>query len=246
LNKQEQPNRANEILNSTIDPTGQHDQPVIAAVMSKEKFAEGSNVEAANIAIALKELLSGQKMMGEEVARIRQHMAKIDEDAHKWEEDRQKFLDDLRAQGDKLRVTGERLDSLKAGAVDEVQRLVAEAKAEIPNDRKRFDEDVARSPKVKIASPGKLIMVREQGAIVGKIIPEEVRIKHRIWVLPPGQEVEVPQIVADTLRSRRLSEQETQERKDVLQSNLEDKEVAKRMSAIDKKYRSSTDTMPVR
>ena len=237
-------NKTKEILDSTLDSSP--DSPAIVAVMSKEKFREGSNLEAAEIAMALRKLLSGQEIAGEEIAKIRQQMAKVDEDARKWNEDRAKFAEDMRAMGDKLRVTGETLEKLQAGAIKVAKDAVAEAKAQMPGDRKRFEEILANEPKVDVQSPGKLEVVRgQQGSQQVKIFPEVVKIKHLTWVFPPGKIVSVPKSVANVIENRRRSEQETQERQDVLSGNLEDKVLADRMRKIDEKYKSKTESMPV-
>jgi hypothetical protein len=81
----------------------------------------------------------------------------------------------------------------------------------------------------------------EHGQQVVKIIPEEVRIRHRVWVYPPGQAVEVPKTVAQFLDQRRASQQETAKRQELLSRNLESTKLAEEWAKVGG---SKTEAMP--
>ena len=82
----------------------------------------------------------------------------------------------------------------------------------------------------------------EHGQQVSRIIPEEIRIRNKRWVLPVGRAVEVPQVVSDIMIQRRASQDETFKRQDLLSKNLEATKLAEEWNKIGG---STTDAMPL-
>lgn len=231
-----------EVLNSPVNLSGAGEDQVIKDLLS-DKFVKGTNQEASEIAIALRQLISGQDLLlqnqskqSEEMAKIRQRMAEMDAAAEKWETDRAGFLLEVEAKAEKLRtIDPER--AIAKGAI-EFQNALVQAKAEFETDKLQFKQRLANMPKETVVSPGELITVMEQGRQVSKIIPEEVRIKNVVWYLKPGVPTEVPTIVGDLIRDRRRSQEETRSREDMLSRNLEQPAFDKEWANINQKFHS--------
>lgn len=231
-NREDRIAREQEALNSLVRTDGKGEDPVVRDALSSQ-FTEGSNQQAAEIAIALRELLSGQKAQSEEIAKIRARMDAIDKASEKWENDRQRFLDDINAQADKIRGNQVTQDRAKAEAVQQLKAEMANQKLNLITERRLFDEFLERQPTETIVSPGVLITINENGAQVAKLLPEEVRIKHRVFLLPPGVPMDLPKPVAEIIRDRRRLEKSTKARQEALAKNLELGELDKVMKKID-------------
>lgn len=239
--KKEATEKQQEVLASTINMTGQGEDPVIKALVTK--FPEASNTEALEIALALQQLVRGQsamlenqKQMSDELAKLKAKMAAIDKAAEKWDSDRESFLDEVNRNADKLRLVGEAQDKLIAQASGDLKKKIDEAKASVVIDRQMFDEALAREPKETVISPGVPMTIVEHGQQIAVLASEEVRIKHRRWVLQPGIPQEVPLSVANTLRERRKKERESYERRSAMMKNMEMGELEAEMQKIDARY----------
>lgn len=238
--------REQEILSRPVRTDGVGEDPAVRAMLS-ETFTEGTNTEALDIALAMQQLLKGQasllendRKFSEELQHMRAKMAKIDEDAQRFEQDRERWLNEIQAAADKMRVSEEQVEKLKAVAANDLAAKIQAAKASVSLDRQAFDDALAHEPKETITSPGIVEIVMQNGAPVAQLFNEEIRIKHRRWVLRPGVPVEVPHSVAEMYRNRKRSEQETAERQKAMMANMESSKLAERMKEIDNQFGSST------
>lgn len=210
-----------------------------------DKFTNGTNAEAAEIAIALRTLISGQNSLLEnqarqsaELSKVRQRMAEMDAAAEKWESNREGFIQEVLDRAEKIRsISPER--AIARGAL-EFQDAITIAKADRATQLMEFHELVRRQPTVTVISPGELVQVMEGGRPTNRMFPEVIRIKDMVWTLQPGVPTEVPKLVADVIRQRRNSEDETHAREQVLSQNLESEEFNKRWSKINSTYKSPT------
>lgn len=216
------------------------------AIQDLHTISTASNLEAVEIAMALQQIIRGQDSllanqtsMGEEIARIKQHMAEVDEATEKYNTDQKKFIEDVLSQAESLKVSGDAKDKLIANAAQTTAKAMAEARANIVNDRLKFEEDLSKMPKVTIVSAGVPEIVNINGHMEMRVFPEEIRIKHKVWRLPPGQPVSVPEIVSKAIEQRRKSQQETYERQAAMQKNLEQGELEHEMQRINTKYGSN-------
>jgi hypothetical protein len=75
------------------------------------------------------------------------------------------------------------------------------------------------------------------------MVADEIKIKHRKWILQPGVPTEVPKLVADEFRQRQKARQELYERKALLNATVpkDNMVVAQEWSKIRKKYGSGGD-----
>lgn len=205
---------------------------------------EQSNREAIDTALLLQQLVRGQNSMlenqqrfGDEIVKLRERMDKYDQAAIKFEENKEKFIDDVMHQASERLATGDRKDKLIAKGANMFQEAIQMQKANIVTDQLAFEDMITRMPRVKVISPGKLeSVIGPGGQAVPTLFPEEIRIKHKVWVLPPGQEIEVPEIVAQALKERRRIEAENDARSKVLQKNMNNDELIRELKNIDKQY----------
>lgn len=230
-------------FSSLVRSDGVGEDPAIQALQGFEKK---TNLEAFEIALALQNivrgqnsLLANQEKMSEQIAKMRKRMAEMDAQAEKWENDRQRFIDEVTARADRVRLTEAGQEQARAKAGIDLVEATRLARADITISREKYDTWLKTQPLETVVSPGKVVTVTENGAQVAKLIPEEVRIKHRTWIFRPGIPTDVPKPIADVLRSRRLSEEETRERMAVMAKNYESSELERRMKEIDAKYKSN-------
>lgn len=237
-------NKELEIVNSPVNLNGVGEDKVIHDLLS-DKFVKGTNQEAAEIGMALRQLISGQAVMlqnqeeqSREIARIRSRMAEMDATAEKYEKDRDGFIQEVLDKADRIRTSNP--DRAIVRGMNEFQDALTVAKAEANVDKMKFHENIRRMPKETVISPGVLETVMENGRPVNKIMAESIGIKDLRWVLPPGIPTEVPQIVAAALRDRRRSEEESRARESMLTKNLEQGEFNKQWAEINARYNSPT------
>lgn len=233
-----------EIVNSTVNLSGVGEDKVIRDLLS-DKFTHGSNQEAAEIAMALRQLISGQAILlqnqyeqSQEISRIRKRMAEMDYAAEKWEKDRAGFIQDVLDKADRVRTTSP--DRAIAKGANEFQDALVHAKAEANLDRMQFHASLRTMAKETVVSPGVLETVMEGGRPSNRLVPEVIGIKDIRWVLQPGVPTEVPQIVAASLRDRRRSEEETRAREVILTKNYEQGEFNQKWAEINARYNSPT------
>lgn len=245
-----------EKLNAPVNPTGEGEDPAVKALI--EKMPTATNLEGLDIALMMQKLIRGQDALlsrmeqrdaeaikaSEELAKIRKAMAKMDKAAKKWETDRQKFIEDVYNEAEKLRMTDKQREQLQAKEGMNLTEKIQQARAEIAMDKKRYDEIVDNEPKEIITSPGRYVTVSDgKGMQMAKLLPEEVRIKHRVWVLQPFVPTEVPQSVAEYLRHKYKSQQETTRRQEAMMKNMESGDLEMEMKKIDAEFHSSTERL---
>lgn len=232
-----------EVLNSAVNLNGVGEDPVVKAMLS-DQFVNGTNKEALDVALALQQLIRGtdsllanQERFSTELNRLNERMNAMDFSAEKWEKDRQSFMEEVLSKAESLKDPTQR--TTVKGAL-QMEQAIQQARAEVVSDRLKFEQELATMPRENVVSPGELVQVMEGGRPSMKIMNETVRIKHKVWTIPAGQVIEVPRIVAEVLRDRRLSEKENQERSDLLSKNLENDKLSAKWNEVNSKYKSPT------
>lgn len=244
-----------EALNAPVEGE-QGQSPAVRALLS-EQFVHAPDAQALDVALALQQLVRGQSAIlsnldeqNRQLNQLRARMAAYDEAAQKWEQDRAKFLQETRDQADKVRLTGDRLASAQAKAGIEFQAAVTAARADAAVDRLQFDAAIRAMPKVIVRHSGIPTQIVEGGMVVTRLMPLTLRLRHLTFTLPPNEDVEVPQVVADRLAELTRSRQETAERKQALlidpnRGARQDTEVFRDWNRINQKYNSPTDGISI-
>lgn len=236
-----------------IDTSGE--DPAVGATLSKA-FMEMTQKQVVELGLVMQKLVEGQNSLlerldrndqraSDQIRELRERADKMDKATEAWEKDRAKFIEDVYNRTEKIKQTGDELEKTKAQFAEEFQKKVLEARAEIVTDNLSFDERLRNMRTVTVRSPGVLETGMEGGQNVQRLVPEVIRIKRKIWVLPPNQDVVVPEIVAQRLEEKRRSEQETDERKRVLSRQGNSIELARSWVDINKKSGSNTDAMRI-
>lgn len=235
LHSEQQKAFEQEQLNRPIRPDGQGEAAAVKALLSPD-FEQMSNLDATNVALMLQEILRGQNSLlariedtSIEIAKLKEHQANVDQQIAETLKRERNEIEDVLDRASKLKLTGDAKDRTIANGVKMYQEAKAQAGAKSASDKLQFEEQLRNMPKETILSPGAWIQTREGM----KLIPEEVRIKHRVWHLPPGVPVTVPQCVADVLRDRRKSQMETAKRKELLGKQVEQTKMAEEWNKID-------------
>lgn len=204
---------------------------------------EQSNAQAIDTALLLQQLVRGQTSMldnqvkfGEDIRKLRERMDEYDNAAMKFEQNKEAFINEIVDRSESLKRTGDGKDRLIAKGTLQYEEQIKNQRANIATDQLAFEDLLARSPKVTVVSPGKMETLIVGGRNVPSIVPEEIRIKHKRWVLPPGQPVEVPALVAQALKERRRVEEENDARSGALQKNMNNDDLIKTLKGIDQKY----------
>jgi len=252
LSKIEQAQREAEMLNAQVRSDGVNEAPVVQDLLS-ENFSVVSNTDALKIALSLQELVRGQNSMlslvqgqGEAITKLTERMNKMDKDAQRWEQDRAGFLNSVQEKADKLKIIDpEKKAKLIANAGKQVQQEIQKAMATKATDDIQFGAWMDNQPKVTVTSMGKPTTVNQAGVITVVMEPEVIRIRTRQWVLPPGIPVDVPQPVAEEFYARQKIDQETNERKKILNANapLDNVVMAQKWGEISQKFGSQTEIM---
>jgi hypothetical protein len=236
-----------EVLNRQVDTTGNDPSPVVNALMSQD-FIQGSNLDVSQIALLLQQLVRGQNSLlanyeqtNIEIAKLRERQDQIDKQTAERFAAQQSEIAEVLNKAEKLKATGDKKDKIVAKGAQMYTQAVQAARASKTVDKLKFEKALAAQPTELVVSPGQLVTVMEAGQQVAKIIPEEVRIKHKVWFLQPGVPTEVPQSVADFLRARRAGEAETAKRKEILSKHME---AGKMAAEWQKVGGSKTSSMP--
>lgn len=239
-----------EVLQSLVNADGTGEDPAVRAMLS-DKFVEGSNVEATQIALALQQIIRGQNSLlsnqdrfAEELNALHRRMDEMDKAAQAWETDRERFIQEQLDKAESLKATGYDKDKILAKGGQMFTDAVAKARAEHSVELVKFEQQLAAMPKVTIVSGGEIAMVMENGQPAVKLMNEVVKIKNHRWVLPVGQPTEVPLVVKQVLDERRRLQEETRAREKLMSANLESSSFAEKWGEINKKYNSTTDTLP--
>lgn len=231
-----------EALSKTVRLDGVGEDPAVRAMLS-EDFVKGSNKDALDIALALQQLVRGQNsimdnqtQLSGEVARLRQRMDEMDKTAEKYEADRVGFIQEVL---DKAQGLKDPTNKTLVKGMNEFSDALAKAQAEAVHSKLHLIEVLKTMPKETVLSPGELVTVSGQGGQPTiQIMNEIVRIKDLEWVIPAGIPTEVPQVVAEILRNRRQSEQETKARQEVMAKNLSDDQLKTQWNEINSKFSS--------
>lgn len=243
-------NKELEALHSKVNPTGEGEDPAVRALLS-EQFVQGSNKEALDIALELQKIVRGQnsilenqEQFSDQMNRLRERMDKMDEAAVRWETDRESFITEVMDKAEKLVATGLEKDRIIAKGSNQMVEAVNNARAEQVTEHLKFEQELAKMPRVTVVSAGELTMVMEGGRQVARIMNETVKIKNHKWVLPAGKAIEVPLVVAQVLEERRRLQAETALREKLLSSNVESSIFNQKWQEINAKFNSTTDTVP--
>lgn len=236
-----------EALNKPVDMAGGNVDPAINALVS-EDFIKMSNFDATEIALILQDIVRGQasllslaKENSEAIVRLKERQDKIDMETIARMERQRKEIEEIMDQAESLKATGIKKDQIVASGVKMYQEALQNARASKSVDRLAFEKKLAAEAKETVVSPGQLVTVREGQQIVSKIIPEEVRIKHKLWLLQPGVPTVVPQSVADALRRRRTSQEQTTKLQNMLGKHMEANKLAQEWN----KESGSGSSMPI-
>lgn len=234
-------------LDAVVNPTGAGEDSAVRELLQGE-MATASDSEALEIALALRQIIRGQDMTLEQLKRQEQEIAVLkaeaaarDEATRRWQEDQKKFLDEVRDAAEKLRKTGLELDRLKAKAAQDTVAIMTEARMSAKLSAAKFDAELERMPKRTVLSPGNLIITTENGHQTTRLLPEEIRIRHRVWRLEPGVPTDVPEVVAD-LYSNRVRDKNVNRRMEKAMSEyLEANELKRKLDEIRKEAEAPYD-----
>lgn len=249
--------REQEVLNAPVHPQGKGEDPAVQALLSPD-FATMSNTEALDIALVLQQIVRGQaailnnlQTQGQELQKLRERMDKYDKAAIAWETDRKKFLEEVYQKADSVRITNPtKREEMRAKAAQRIQQEIEKAKAEKVYQDLQFVKMLESQPTEVIVSKGRVVTKREDGVIKQVVIPEVIRIRNKVWVLPPNQPVEVPKMVADEWRIRQTIQEEQEKRKKLLMVNdyYDGKpidQVAKEWNEISSEYNAPTENVNI-
>jgi hypothetical protein len=243
LTPNDQAQKEREALVSPVRLDGQGEHPAIQELLSSE-FEQMSNLDASQIALILQQIIRGQNSLMEQnsiqIAQIRERQDQIDKRIADELASNRKFIEDVLDRAEDLKRAGIEHDRLVAKGVSQYQEAKENAVAQMAQRNLLYAQTLANEPKVTIVSPGQVITTMEHGQQIAKIIPEEVRIRDRIWRFPIGVPVEVPKSIADFLTQRRISQTETLKRQELLSKNMETTKLAEEWNKI-----GGTESMPI-
>lgn len=239
------PNREAEMLNSQVRMDGVGEDQVVKDLLS-DKFVTGTDTEVGPIALALAELLTGMKASQAQQDAIMKRLDKYERAQVAWEKDKKKFLEDIDKRSASLIVTNplekEKMMAQWAVAAKEAQELAA---AQNAANRIKFDQILETEPKETIISSGIMETHREGNELVPYLVPEVIAIKHRKWVLPPNERIDVPHTVAVVFRERQRQREALKERQNLMRDGkTEAGVVANEWNKINEKYKLGGDAMP--
>ena len=236
LSPAEQERKEQEALASIINIDGHGEHPAVQALMSPE-FERMTNMDASQIALMLQQLVRGQNSMLEQnstqIAKLLERQDQIDRRLADELETNRKFIEEVLERAESLKRTGIEQDKLIANGMIAYQKAKESAVANLVMKNLAFEETLATQPKVTVVSSGVLITTMEHGQQIAKIIPEEIRIRNKTWILPIGRAIEVPQVVAEVMAQRRASQVETSKRRELLERNLESSKLAEAWNKIE-------------
>lgn len=233
-----------EQMDRPVRSDGEGEAEAVKALLSDD-FLHMSNFDATSLALAIQEILRGQKSLlaqikdtSIEIAKLKEHQAGVDRKMAETLQSERKEIEEILDRSSSLKLTGDAKDREIAKGVKLYQEAQKNVRAKMASDRLMFEEQLKDMPKIMVVSPGVWIQTREGP----RLTPEEVRIKHRVWHLNPGEPTMVPQCVAELLQTRRKSQIETQQRKDLLGKQIEQTKLAEAWNKIDG---SKTTSMPL-
>ena len=239
-----------ERLESKIRLDGVGEDSAVKALVDGT-YETASNMEALNIQLMLQQIvrgqtsiLSNQDAQARELARLREKMDRYDQAEQAWETDRASFLAKVDERAESLRIQSEDAKAqLIAREAQNIQKAIASKRVETTLNNAKFDYILANQEKEVIVAMGVPTTVNDNGVHRQIMAAEEIKIKHRKWVLQPGVPTEVPKLVADEFRQRQKARQEIYERKALLNASTpkDNMVVAQKWGEINRKYGSGGD-----
>lgn len=237
-----------EQMNRPVNLSGTGELPAVKALLDPD-FVKMSDFDVTDVALMLQQIIRGQNSLlakaednTREINIIKERMAKNDLAMEGRFNAQRSEMEDVLDRASKLKATGDKKDQIIARGAAQYTQAIHEARAKNSMDKAHFEDELRRQPQVQVVSPGVWEQVREGQMIIPKIRPEEIRIKHLRFTLPPGVPVMVPQAVADQLNNRRRSQVETQTRKEILSKNMEQSKLATAWNNVEG---SKTENMPL-
>jgi len=205
---------------------GGNSDPAINALVSEE-FIQMSNLDVSQIALLLQQVVRGQNSLmsmaqknSEDIIRLKERQEQIDKESIERIATQRTEIEDILNRAEKLKATGGKKDKLIAKGVKQYQDAVKHARASQTTDRLIFEKKMAAEPQEYVVARGQLMTVMEHGQQVVRIAAEEIRIKHKMWQLQPGIPTKVPQSVAQVLRDRYASQDQTEKLKGALSKQM--------------------------
>jgi hypothetical protein len=239
-----------ERLESQVRMDGVGEDPAVKALVDGT-FEKASNLNALDISLMLQQIVRGQTSIlhnqdqqAQELAKLREKMDRYDKDAEKWEKDKEKFIDEVNKRAEEFRIDDpNKKAQLIAQEAQRIQKAISATRAENSVSALQFESFLASQPKEIVVSPGVPTTVNDNGVQRSIMVADEIKIKHRKWILQPGVPTEVPKLVADEFRQRQKARQELYERKALLNATVpkDNMVVAQEWSKISKKYGSGGD-----
>jgi hypothetical protein len=196
-----------EVLNSTID--NKPDSPALQALMS-DKFLKMSDVEAAQVGKALREVVRGEldDQMGAMFNKFLEYVDKRDKERDKYEEDRLKWFQQKLDESSKLKVSGSAKDILDAKTSKMMKRVKEKVAAESATAILEFKKKVADSPKILYASSGKPVRTRRGIRYEPEVYKVVVGNRSFSWVFPINKPILVPDFILKEFIARKEKETE--------------------------------------
>ena len=237
--------REAEMLDSKIRMDGVGEDPLVRDLLSDE-FVTMPDTQAAGIAKALAELLTGMKINSAQNEAIMKRFDKIEKAQRAWETDKQKFLDEVDARSRSLLTTNPaQRDKYAAEFMQAAKEAKEMAIAQATMDKVQFHAQLENEPKETITSMGTMEIFREGDQLIPRVVPDVIAIKDRKWVLPPGIPVEVPHTVAVRWREIQRGRASIVERQNLMKdAKNESSVVAREWQRINEKYQTGGETMP--
>jgi hypothetical protein len=239
-----------ERLESQVRMDGVGEDPAVKALVDGT-FEKASNLNALDISLMLQQIVRGQTSIlhnqdqqAQELAKLREKMDRYDKDAEKWEKDKEKFIDEVNKRAEEFRIDDpNKKAQLIAQEAQRIQKAISATRAENSVSALQFESFLASQPKEIVVSPGVPTTVNDNGVQRSIMVADEIKIKHRKWILQPGVPTEVPKLVADEFRQRQKARQELYERTALLNATVpkDNMVVAQEWSKISKKYGSGGD-----
>jgi hypothetical protein len=237
-----------EQFHRPINPTGEGELPAVQALLD-EDFVKMTDLAATDIALVLQQILRGQNSLlasAEENAReiniLKAKMAERDQNLESRMNEQRSEIEEILDRSTKLKAVGDKKDKIIAQGAQLYTKAIQEARVKNSISKKQFEDQLKRQKQITVISPGVLMTIREGQTLIPKIVPEEIRLRHLRFLLPPGVPTNVPQSVAEQLENRRKSQAETNLRKEMLGKNMEQTKLAQAWSNVGG---SGTDNLPL-
>jgi len=236
--------REAEILDSPVRMDGVGESQLVKDLLS-DKFVTGSDTYAGGIALQLAQMITGIQATSAQNEAIMARFDKLERAQDAWNEDKKKFLEEVDKRAASLLTNNPAIkEKYQADWAVAAREAAEQAAAQNALAKLQFDAQLAQEPKETIMSPGIAETQRHGDELIAVIVDEVVSIKHRKWVLPHGQPIEVPQTVAIRYREIQRSKAELRERQNLMKDGKpEANQAAAGWNAISEKYKTGGDRM---